>query len=68
VADVGREPGLVGELLQLDLPQPHVRAIRAAAVGRNRQFVRPFGMALSSHALKPKADLATANSAGLAVA
>ena len=49
------EPGLVGELLQFDLPQPHARTIRAAAVGRDRQFSR-LRIALSSHAFEPAAD------------
>ena len=38
VMDVEHEPRLVGELLQLDLPQPDTRSIRAAAIGRDRQF------------------------------
>ena len=38
VMDVEHEAGLVGELLQLDLPQPDTRSIRAAAVGRDRQL------------------------------
>src|SRR6266540_1700712 len=40
VVDVEHEPGLVGELLQLDLPQPDARAVRAAAVGGDRQLTR----------------------------
>jgi hypothetical protein len=35
------EAGLVGELLQFDFPQPHPRAIRAAAVRRDGEFPRP---------------------------
>ena len=30
--------GLLGELFQLDLSQPDTRSIRAAAIGRDRQF------------------------------
>jgi len=36
--DMEPEAGLVGELLQLDLPQPDTRSIRAAAIDRDRQF------------------------------
>src|SRR5215207_9364545 len=46
VVDTDREPRLVGELLQLDLQEPHTRTIRAAAICRDRQFTRrglPFG-------------------------
>ena len=32
VADVDHESRLVGQFLQLDLPEPHPRAIRAAAI------------------------------------
>src|SRR5271166_5624671 len=49
------EPGLVGELLQLDLPQPHPRSVRAATIGRDRQLSR-MGIALPSHAFAPAAD------------
>src|SRR5215216_1437231 len=38
VVDADREPGLIGKLLQLDLPEPHTRTIRAAAVRRDTQF------------------------------
>jgi len=34
------QSGLVGELLQLDLPQPDARSIRAAAIGRDRRSGR----------------------------
>src|ERR1700693_2131252 len=40
VMDVQHEARLVGELLQLDFPEPHARAVRAAAVGRYRQLAR----------------------------
>src|SRR4029077_3387230 len=45
--DVEHEAGLVGELLQLDLPQPDARSIRAAAIGRDRQLAG-FRVALAS--------------------
>ena len=48
VADLDREPRLVGELLQLDFPQPHTRTVRAAAVGRDRQLA-----GLSDSAARP---------------
>jgi hypothetical protein len=43
--DMEPEAGLVGELLQLDLPQPDTRSIRAAAIGRDRQFAWLSGSA-----------------------
>ena len=42
VMDVEHEARLVGELLQLDLPQPDTRSIRAAAIGRDGNS-RAFG-------------------------
>src|SRR5216110_2194307 len=38
VANLEREPGVVGELLQLQFPQPRARRVRAFAVGRDRQL------------------------------
>src|SRR5262250_57878 len=55
VVDMELEAGGVGELLQLDLPQPHTRTVRPAAVGRDRQLAH-LGIALSAHALDPGAD------------
>src|SRR5262252_1610274 len=55
VVDVDHEAGLVGQLLQFELPEPHTRTIRAAAVGRDRQLPR-LRIALSSHAVEPAAD------------
>src|SRR5208337_5329901 len=55
MVDMDDEPGLVGELLQLDLPQPHPRPVRAATIGRDRQLSR-MGIALPSHAFAPAAD------------
>src|SRR5450631_4386126 len=45
VVDTKHEPRLVGELLQLDLPQSYARPIRAAAIGRDRQLAS-LGIAL----------------------
>jgi hypothetical protein len=50
--DVDHEPGLIGQLLQFELPQPHPRAVGAAAVRRNRQL-SCIRIALLSHALAP---------------
>lgn len=44
VKDVDHKLRRIGELLQLDFPQPHARSIRAAAVGRDRQLA---GMRIS---------------------
>src|SRR5215471_18665878 len=55
VVDVDFQAGLVGHLLQFELPEPHTRTIRAAAVGRDRQLPR-MRIALSSHAVEPAAD------------
>ena len=53
--DVQHQARLVGELLQLDFPEPHARTVRAAAVGRYRQLAR-LRIALPSHSLEPAAD------------
>src|SRR5258708_38687395 len=55
VVDADHEAGLVGQLLQFELPEAHPRAIRAAAVRSDRQFPC-IGIALSSHAFDPAAD------------
>ena len=55
MVDVEHEPGLVGEPLQLDLPQPDACAIRAAAVGCDRQLTR-IRIALAPHAVQPLPD------------
>ena len=52
VVDVDHEPGLIGQLLQFELPEPHPRAVGAAAVRRNRQL-SCIRIALLSHALAP---------------
>ena len=50
-----RQVRLIGELLQFDLPQTHARAIRAAAIGRDRQFFH-VRIAFAAHAREPRAD------------
>src|SRR5258707_3834953 len=54
VMDVEHEAGLVGELLQLDFPQPDTRSIRAAAIGRDRQLAG-FRVARAPHRVEPAA-------------
>src|SRR5271166_3355414 len=49
------KPCLVGELLQLNLPEPHARTVRAAAVRCDRQLLR-FWIALAPHPFEPAAD------------
>jgi hypothetical protein len=55
VADVDLKSELVGELLQLDLPESRAVAVRAARVGGDRQAGR-VGVALASEVLPPAAD------------
>ena len=55
VADLDLELGLVGELLQLDLPQPRTVTVRATAVGGDRQ-PRRDRVALRAEVLPPAAD------------
>src|SRR5262245_48285467 len=55
VVDVERQLRRIGKPLQLDLPQPHARAVGAAAVGRDGQLLRSW-IALAPHALQPAAD------------
>src|SRR5258708_12767417 len=52
VVDADHEAGLVGQLLQFELPQAYTRTIRAAAVRSDRQFPC-IGVALSSHPSHP---------------
>src|SRR5262249_59541375 len=52
VMDADHEAGLISQLLQFELPEPHTRTIRAAAVSGDRDFAR-MRLALSSHALDP---------------
>src|SRR3954452_25222249 len=55
VTDRDRQPGLVGKLLQLELPQPNPNSIGTAAVGRDQQ---PLGtrIALAPDPLVPGPD------------
>jgi len=53
--DVDREAGLIGELVQLQLPQPHTRAIGAAAIGGDGHLAH-VGIPPASHAIEPGAD------------
>src|SRR6266576_5230044 len=55
VMDVEHEARLVSELLQLELPQPDARSIRAAAIGRDCQFAG-FRVAFAPHRVEPAAD------------
>jgi hypothetical protein len=55
VVDADHEAGLVGQLLQFEVAEPHPPAIRAAAVGGDPEFAR-MRIALSSHAFEPAAD------------
>src|ERR1700757_1938518 len=50
VENVQGKPGLVGEFLKLQLPQPYARAIGAAAVRCDRQF-KCLGVTLASPAV-----------------
>ena len=52
VEDLDGQPRPVGELLQFDFPQPHARAIRAAAIGGYRQLPC-LGIAPPAHFLEP---------------
>src|SRR5215467_484276 len=65
VVDMDYEAALVGELLQFDLPEPHTRAVRAAAVRRDRQLLR-LRITLASHAVAPAADRLHGNLGGVA--
>ena len=55
VMDVEHEAGLVGELLQFDLPQPDAGSIRAAAIGRD-QSTRGLSGSAPPHRVVPAAD------------
>ena len=41
MADRDGEPGLIGELLQLEFPQPQPIAVAAAGVGGDEDALRP---------------------------
>jgi hypothetical protein len=53
--DVEHDAPFVGELPQLDLPQPDTRSIRAAAIGGDRQLAG-FRVVLAPHRVKPAGD------------
>src|ERR1039458_4118043 len=55
VMDVDDEPCRIGEFLQFDFPQPDTRSIRAAAVGRDRQFAG-IRVAFAPHLVEPATD------------
>ena len=55
VVDVEHEARRIGELLQLDLPQPHASAVGAAAVRRDRQLMG-VRVAPAPHRLEPAAN------------
>src|ERR1700758_3637961 len=54
MADRKREPGLVGKLLQFDLPQPYARAVGATAVGGDHEAAGGW-ISRTSHLRKPAA-------------
>ena len=43
MADLQGQPGFVGQLLQFQLPQPHPRTVRAAAVGGDQSAGSTLG-------------------------
>src|SRR3974390_921616 len=55
VTDADRDPELIGELLQLDLPQTRAAGVATAAVGGDRQ-PRRVRVALFAEVLPPGAD------------
>ena len=57
---------LVGQLLQLDLPQPHTIAVAAAAVGGDQQ-PPGGGVALPAHGSPPSADRADGEACGVVI-
>jgi len=66
VTDADLKAGLVGQALQLGLPQARAVAIRAAAVGRDRQRGR-VGEALGSKVLPPALDRGDGELGGVVV-
>jgi hypothetical protein len=40
MTDLEAQPGLIGQFLQLQLPQPHPRPVRATAIGGDQHSVR----------------------------
>jgi hypothetical protein len=66
VADRDRKSRLVGELLQLDLPEPGAIAVRAAAVGGDLKG-RGVGEALAAEVLPPASDRVDRERGGVVV-
>src|SRR6202040_660985 len=66
VADLDRHLQLVGELLQLDLPQASAHIVGAAAVRRDRQLTH-IGIALASDPRDPGADRSDRELGGVVV-
>ncbi len=66
MTDADLKAGLVGQALQLGLPQARAVAIRAAAVGRDRQRGR-VGEALGSEVLPPALDRGDGELGGVVV-
>ena len=66
MTDLKLELGLIGELLQLDLPQPWPVAVGPATVGGDRQ-PRGRGIAFLSEVLPPAADRVDRELRGLVV-
>jgi hypothetical protein len=66
MADADLQAGLVGELLQLDLPQANPVAIAATAVGCDLQPGRG-GIALLPEVLSPAADRVDRELSGVVV-
>ena len=66
MTDRDRKSRLVGERLQLDLPEPCAIAVRAAAVGGDRQG-RGVGEALAAEVLPPASDRVDRERGGVVV-
>src|SRR5205823_2941466 len=66
VGDGDGQAGPVGELLQLDLPEPDAGAVGAAAVGGDQQTLG-LGVALATHAPPPAADALDGEAGGVVV-
>ena len=66
VADRDGQLEFVGQLLQLDLPQPHAIAVAAAAVGGDHQPLG-VGIALLAHRPPPAADRVDGEAGGVVI-
>ena len=67
VADGHGQAGLVGEALQLELPQPDARAVAAAAIGGDQQPARRRDSARCPMSLPPAADALDREGGGVVV-